>query len=108
MSEIAECVPVHRRHRDRLGRDILAGFDVARERTPCALLDRTLGIADERPSAGLRLEASDLAAAALRVRVAHADVPDVAGRAVRAAMDPPAGEQAGADAGADLAEDQVE
>ena len=50
----------------------------------------------------------DLAAPAQRVRPGDAHVADVAGGAVRAAVDPALGEQPSADSRADLAVDQVE
>ena len=61
----------------------------------------------EGAAAGDRLEAADVPAAAHHVVVvADVDVPDVAGRAVGAAVHVPAGDDARADAGADLHEQQ--
>ena len=63
---------------------------------------------DQRPSAGDRFEAAGLAAAAARGGVVgDVDVPDVAGRAAVAAVQPAVGDQAAADAGGHLHEEQV-
>ena len=62
----------------------------------------------ERGAGRDRLEAAGVAAAAQHVvGAAHADVPEVAGGALGAALQDAAGHDAGADAGGDLDQDEV-
>ena len=84
----------------------------AHERTTSRLLGASTPAAASRSASAwppaIGLEAADVAAAADDVLVAgRADVADVAGRAVRAAVDVAVGDDAAADAGADLDEEQV-
>ena len=57
--------------------DVARGVDVVAERPE---------VADERPAAGLGLDAADLAAQAALLDAGHRDVADVARRAVGAAV----------------------
>ncbi len=69
---------------------------------------RRVAGAGERRAAGQRLEAADVAAAADdRGVVDDLDVPDVAGAALRAAMQRAVGDDPGADARPDLEHDDV-
>ena len=71
-------------------------------------LTRGLSVPSDRRAARERLEAADVPASTDdRGVVDNLDVPDVAGAALRTAVDPPVRDDPGADAGPDLHDDDV-